>query len=147
MLTCALLVPAAALFFSLLQTKQYEASAEVYINKQSLGSALTGIQDTLGSTDDTRELATNANLARVPEVARGALAIAKVEGLTPDGLLGESSVAPKGNSDILQITVTDPDPSSAQRLATAYADAFTALQEQARHTGARTRATRRRRRS
>jgi Mrp family chromosome partitioning ATPase/capsular polysaccharide biosynthesis protein len=119
------LVPAAALFLSLLQTKQYRASAEVYINKQSLGAALTGIQDTLGSTDDTRELATNANLARVPEVARGALALAKIDDLTPEGLLAESSVAPKGNSDILEFTVTDPDPSRAEVLATAYADAFT----------------------
>ncbi len=125
MLACAILVPAAALFFSLRETKLYQSTAEVYINKQNLASALTGIDASL-FVDSEGAAETQANIARVPDVAVAALELAKIDDRSPESLLGQSSVTPKGASDILMFTVVDPDPSRAQRLATAYARAFAA---------------------
>jgi Mrp family chromosome partitioning ATPase/capsular polysaccharide biosynthesis protein len=124
-LSCVLLVPAAALFFSLQQTKQYEATAEVYIDKQNLASALTGIPDSTAPVSEDRAAATQANLASVPDVARRAIAIAETDDRTAGQLLAASSVSSKGVSDILEFKVTDPDPALAATLATAYAKAFT----------------------
>ncbi len=124
-IACAILVPAAALFFSMRQTTQYQSSAEVFVNKENIASALTGIQDTTLFVDEQRAADTQAALAVVPDVARNALAIAGEKGADPHALLAIASVAPKGDTDILEFTVTDPDPERAQRLATAYAVAFT----------------------
>jgi Mrp family chromosome partitioning ATPase/capsular polysaccharide biosynthesis protein len=124
-LVCVVLVPAAALFFSLRQPESYESTSEVYINEQNLASALTGIDASL-FVDSETAAETQASLARVPTVAAAALRLANVEDLTAGGLLGRSRVTRKGATDILNFTVADSDPARAQRLATAYARAFAA---------------------
>ena len=124
-IVCALLVPLAAFFFSARQEKIYQSSAEVYLNKQDIGSALTGIENQALFVDEDRAAETQANLASVPAVAQRALKNAGVTDMTADDLLAESSVASKGLSDILEFTVTDPDPQRAEKLASAYALAFT----------------------
>jgi tyrosine-protein kinase len=124
-LLCVILVPAASTYFSVRQTPQYQSSAEVYINKQNLASALTGIEDTTLFVDEERAAETQASLASVPEVARSALRNANVRNRTPDQFLQQASVAPKGLTDILEFSVVDPDPDLAKRLASAYAQAFT----------------------
>lgn len=123
---CVVLVPVAAYVFSARQDERYASSAEVLINKQNLASAITGIEDTTLLVDDQRIADTLASLAETPEVARRALAAAGVTSLTPSELLEETSVAPKGQSDILRVTVTDGDPAAAERLARAYARQFVA---------------------
>jgi receptor protein-tyrosine kinase len=122
-LGCLILVPAAALFFSLRQPEAYESSSEVYINKQNLASALTGIDASL-FVDSETAAETQASLARVPSVAVTALRLAKIDDLGPGALLGRSRVARKGATDILTFTVSDPEPARAKLLATAYARAF-----------------------
>ena len=124
-IVCALLVPLAAFFFSARQEKIYQSSAEVYLNKQDIGSALTGIDNQTLFVDEDRAAETQVNLASVPAVAKLALRNAGINDMTPDDLLAEASVASKGLSDILEFTITDPDPKRAERLATAYALAFT----------------------
>jgi Mrp family chromosome partitioning ATPase/capsular polysaccharide biosynthesis protein len=124
-IVCALLVPAAAYFFSARQEAIYQSSAQVFINKQDIGSAITGIENQTLFVDEDRAAETQVNLASVPDVAARALAIANVTGMTPDDLLAESSVDSVGLSDVIEFTVTDPDPLLAQRLAGAYAQAFT----------------------
>lgn len=124
-LLCAILVPAAATYISVRQAPTYEARAEVYINKQNLASALTGIEDTSVFVNDERLLETQAALASVPEVARRTLQIAGLKDRTPEEFLESASVAPKGSTDILEFTVVDQDRHLAERLASAYAQAFT----------------------
>jgi polysaccharide biosynthesis transport protein len=123
-LLCALVVPSAAYVLSARQTDLYSSSAEVFVNKQNLASAMTGIEDVSLFIDPARAAETQANLAHTPTVARRTLRAARVRTLTPDELLNETTVAPKGNSDLLTITVTDPDPSLARRLARQYARQF-----------------------
>ncbi len=124
-LVFALVVPVAAFFFSARQEALYQSSAEVYLNKQDIGSAITGIENQTLFANEDRAAETQVNLASVPTVAERALKIAGVKNLTADALRAESSVASKGASDILEFTVTDPDPRSAETLVNAYALAFT----------------------
>ena len=125
-LACAILAPLVAVLASR-QAPQYEASADVYINKQNLASALTGIQDTQG--DEERAAGTQASLASVPEVARRAILLAKVDDRTAADLLAQSSVTPKGLTDILEFSVADGEPVVARQLASAYAGAFVEYRE------------------
>lgn len=122
--SCVVLVPLAAYVVSARQTDLYSSSAEVFVNKQNLASAITGIEDASLFIDAARAAETQANLAQTPRVARRTLEAARVKTLTPDGLLAETTVRPKGNSDLLTITVTDPDPRLAVRLAGEYARQF-----------------------
>lgn len=120
----AIVVTGIAVASSLSQEKLYEASADVFLSgARNLPSNLAELQ--VYNLDPERAGNTQANLARVPEVARTALRKAKVRGRTPKDLLGSSTVTTKPKADILTFTVTDPDRDLANRLATAYANAFT----------------------
>ncbi len=122
-LQAVVLVPAAAIAFSLTQTKMFEATAEVLLSRQNLAAALTGTPDQTGNLQADRIAQTQASLARVPDVARRVLRSTGAE-LTPEEFLDASSVTPKQNADLLSLSVTDRDPEQAKRLATAYAREF-----------------------
>jgi Mrp family chromosome partitioning ATPase/capsular polysaccharide biosynthesis protein len=124
-LLCALVVPAVAFFVSARQEAIYQSSAEVYLNKQDIGSAITGIENPMLFANEDRAAETQVNLASVPAVAQRALKLAGVANTTAEDLLAESSVVSKGASDILVFAVDDPDPRQARTLANAYALAFT----------------------
>lgn len=124
-LLCAVLVPVTAYFLSARQEKLYESSAEVYVNKSDIGSAITGIENQALFVDEDRAAETQENLASVPAVAERALANAKLTDMTVEDVLAETSVVSKGLSDILEVTVTDPSPARARKLADAYALGFT----------------------
>jgi polysaccharide biosynthesis transport protein len=112
--------PLAALIFSFSQQHLYSASAQVLLQSQIVPGA-----DSSASTDPTRISATQAALARVPDVARRVVDALKVPGLTVGKLLQDSSVASQSDTDLLVFSVTSTDPDLAARLATAYATAYT----------------------
>ena len=122
-LACTLVVPAAAYFYSARQPAQYQASAQVYLSSQDLAGALTGIST--GYVDQARLADTAASLAHVRAVAEDAIASSDVEGISAGDLLGSTSIVPQTGTDILTFTVSNHDPGLAERLANAYANAFT----------------------
>lgn len=124
------LVPAAAIAFSLHQQKLYRASAEVLLSTQNLAAALTGTSQTGITQDPTRIADTQAEVARVPTIAGRVLARAPGTGLTVDGFLRSSSVAASTDADILDFTVTNRDPALAERLVDLYASAYTVYRRQ-----------------
>lgn len=124
-LQAVVLVPAAAVAFSLQQQRLYESESEVLLSRQNLAAILTGTPDPILNQSADRVAQTQADLARVPEVARRVLAALKLRDRTPDDLLAASEVSPKPNADLLVFTVTDPEPSLARRLAGEYANQFT----------------------
>lgn len=120
-----LVVPAAAVAFSLQQQELHVAEAEVLISRQNLAASLTGTIDPSVYQQADRILQTEASLARVPEVARRVLDAADLgRAETPAEFLGRSSVSAKQNADLLEFRVTDPRASLAARLATLYANEF-----------------------
>jgi len=126
-LTATVLVAGVAFVLSQQATKVYRASAEVLLNRQDLGSAVTGTQDPTLSSDPTRIAQTQAAIARLPEVATRALALAGVRGRSAYDLLQSSAVHSNVDSDILSFSVDDRDPAIATKLATGYAQAFTVV--------------------
>jgi len=117
-------VPAVAVALSLRQQPRYEATAEVLLSRQNLAALLNNLPDQSLSGDPARLAQTQADLARVPQVARRALTLAHVRGITPSELLDESSVSAKTDADLLVFSVEHRFPSLATRLATAYARAY-----------------------
>ncbi len=123
-LLCALLVPAAAVLFSLTQRRLYEASAEVLLSRQNLVASLTGTPDPSAYQQADRVAQTQAELAQVPEVAARVL---EAVGLPdrPEDFLNASRVSAKSNADLLEFRVTDATPALAVRLASEYARQYT----------------------
>ena len=109
---------------SLQQQKVFRATAAMLINQQDLGAAVTGLPTSNAGADPARSVQTQATLARVPEVARVAVAKAGVPGMTAGQLLLNSSVTGSPDSDFLTFVVKNSDAFAAQKLATAYADAY-----------------------
>jgi Mrp family chromosome partitioning ATPase/capsular polysaccharide biosynthesis protein len=117
-----LLVPAAALAFSLHQRPEYQGSAQVLLSQQDLSNQLTGTPSYNTAPAD-RQAQTQASLARVPAVAQGAIDATHAR-MSPSELLAASSVKPGTNSDLLTFTFTHRDPRLAQQIAAAYARSY-----------------------
>lgn len=126
-LQASVLVPLAAVLFSLHQQHLYRATAEVWFNNKDF-TALLGYG--VGYTDPNRTAATNADLARVPAIASRALRAAHITDRSPSDFLDHSGVAPKSNADLVDFNYNDPIPAVAAKLATAYARAFIVFRHQ-----------------
>ncbi|MDP9261496.1 MAG: AAA family ATPase [Actinomycetota bacterium] len=124
-----ILVPLTAVALSLRQEHLFRADAEVLLGQQNLANALTGTVDPSVYLQPDRRIQTQADLARVPEVASRALAATGLPGSAAD-FLASSSVSAKQNSDLLDFAVTNRDPALASKLATTYASAFVAYRQQ-----------------
>ena len=128
-LVTAAIVTLLAVALSLRQQSLYTATADVFISSQpnSNNNAVGALA--FLSSDPERVLATQAAVARIPEVA--ALAVKHgPTGVSPSELLGSSTVTSDPNADVLSFSVTDPDPDMARRLANAYAGGFVAYRRQ-----------------
>ena len=128
---CTLLVTLSALAFSLSQQKLYSASAGLLFRDAQLDQKLFDSGATLApSTDPAREAATNVNLLGLEEVAQQT-ATALGGSATAASVASKISVSPEGQSNIVQITATDPNPTFAARLANLYAQQFIAFRRDA----------------
>jgi polysaccharide biosynthesis transport protein len=123
-LVATLLAGAAAVLLASRQEPRYDASAAVLLTTASVPATLTNTPNPNGIEQPDRVAATQARLARVPDVARRALKMARVADRTPDELLRASTVTADPASDFLTFTVGDARPNVAARLATAYAHAY-----------------------
>ena len=122
-----ILVPLAAVFFSTRETALYSSTAQVLLSRQNLAGTLTGTDDNSLPTDEKRYVETQAAIAEVPAVAGRALAAAGVEDRSVAEYLARVSVSPRGNTDLLEITVTDESAAVARRLASAHAREYVAF--------------------
>jgi Mrp family chromosome partitioning ATPase/capsular polysaccharide biosynthesis protein len=120
----SLVAAASAYAVSQAESPVYRASAQILVNRSSVVSAVTNVTDpAIG--DPTRFLATEASIARSPELAARVASAAKVPGVTGGDVLGASSVTPSSSADLLNVSVSWPNPGDAVRLANAYATEFT----------------------
>ena len=117
-----------ALYASHREQKLYRSSADVLLSNQNLAAGLSNIQSS--NEDPNRVAATQADVAQTPPVAAQALRLAHVAGRSPQQFLSHSSVSSSSNADILTFAVTDPSPTTARRLAQAYAIAYTRYRKQ-----------------
>ena len=108
-LQALILVPAAAVVFSLYQTAKYEASAEVLLSRQNFAASLSNVADPNLSVQADRLAQTQADLAQVPPVIQQTLAAAHVTNITVDQFAAASSVTAKTNADLLVFKYTSSD--------------------------------------
>jgi capsular exopolysaccharide synthesis family protein len=118
------ILPLVAYTLSAQQPNVYSASSEVLLNRQDIGSALTGVPNVNAYSDPDRYARTQAALARTPDVARRTLERAGVQD-TPANFLSHSAVTPQENADLLRFNVSGSNPETVARLVNAYSEAFT----------------------
>jgi tyrosine-protein kinase len=118
-----------ALGISRSEQRLYEASATVLVNAQNPTTAALNLPSATTTPPD-RYAATQAALARVGKVALMTVEAAHLPGRTAGDLLSHSSVSTNATDDLLQFSVTDPNPDVARTLATTYAKQFTVYRRQ-----------------
>ena len=124
------LVPVAAVLFSLHQTKLYEAQAQVLLSSQNLAAQLTNTQSTGINLQPDRIAQTQAGVARVATIASRVINIARVPRLGVQGFLDTSGVTTSPNADLLTFSVTNHDLLLARRLVDIYARQYTIYRRQ-----------------
>ena len=129
-LQAVVLVPLAAVLFSLHQQKLYQAEAQVLLSSQNLAAQLTGTQSTGINLQPDRIAQTQADVARVPQIAQRVLKKVGGTGLTPASFLASSGVTTATNADVLTFEVTNHDPALAWQLVNAYALQYTIYRRQ-----------------
>ncbi len=120
-LICTAVSGLAALVFSLVQEPKYEASSSLLFREPTFGLNIFGdTTSTASSTDEERQAATNLQLVNQDAVAE---ATARVMGDDFDAAAVKSGVTATddGNSDVISVTASDPDPETARKLANTYA--------------------------
>lgn len=109
-------------------TKQYEATSSLLQGQSQLvGLINPSAQNT---EDTTRDASTNVLLVRSLAVARRVKAVLKAPESAED-LLEQTTAVSEPDADIITITVTDPSPQRAARLADAFAEQFVAFRADA----------------
>lgn len=129
---CTIVVAGSALAFSLLQTKQYSATAVLLFRSPAFSQELVGPSSALPASTPSsdRDAATNVALVSLNTVAAHT-AQALGGGVTPAEVADEVSIGSNGQTDTAAVTATDPDPQFAAKLANAYADSFVAFRRAA----------------
>lgn len=127
-LLCVAAASAGALGISMLQQKEYSASASLLFRNPGFAGDLfgTGVAE---SPNPTREAATNETLLRLEVVA--ARTAKRLEGLTPEAVTSMVSVSVAGESDVVSVTATSPQPAQARRIANMFAHQFIAFRADA----------------
>jgi polysaccharide biosynthesis transport protein len=125
---CTILVAASALAFSVIQEKQYAASASLLFRDPQLDQAVSGgnVLPPVGNAE--REGSTNLRLLSLPVIAERTAERMDV-GL--ERVAGKVAVEPQGDSDVFSVTATDPDPVFAARLANSFAREYVEFRRQA----------------
>src|SRR6478752_3759523 len=129
-LICALLTPAAALGFSLVQQKEYLATASLLFRDPGLDQKVFGSTFQQPTQDPTRQAATNVRLVSLDIVAdRTARALGR--SWTRERVSRKIDVVGEGQSDVVSVKATDHSPAVAARLANTFALQYIAIRRDA----------------
>jgi receptor protein-tyrosine kinase len=131
-LQALIIVPLAAVAFSLRQSPLYQSSADVLLRYQSLPSTLSGISDPNSyaySVDPTRSTNTSLQVAALPALADRVARALRNRHESVEGV-GSSGAAQLGDTDVLRFTTIAGDPKVAAETASEYARQFTLYYQQ-----------------
>jgi capsular exopolysaccharide synthesis family protein len=117
---CGLVVGAASFAISVSKQKEYSANAVLLFRQADLDQQLFGSQSLSASNDPVRDAATQLALVSLHTVSQ--LTSQALGGHpSPSYIAEEVDVSANGQSNLLNIKVTDPDPARAARIANTYA--------------------------
>lgn len=123
-LLCSLGVALAAFGFSVIQQKEYTATASLLFRDPAFGQTVFGSgAETFFASDPDRQAATNVALASLHTISRRT-AITLDDGTTPDDIDSAIEVSAEGPSDVVSISATDDNPERAQTVANTFAQSF-----------------------
>jgi capsular exopolysaccharide synthesis family protein len=111
-LICVLLVPAAALSYSLLQTTEYTAEATVLFT------------DDVSESDPERVAATILQLGTLEQISAQTAGELSAGSYSATEIADKVEAEPAGMSDLIGISATDPDPQTAAQIANEFAEQF-----------------------
>lgn len=117
---CAALVPVSTFAYSISKEKQYTASASLLFRDAQFDQKLFGSTFLGPSADPYREAATNIQLVSLDVVAARAQRRLPEVGSVRDKVQVEA----KGQSNIITVRATDPDPATAARIANTLATEY-----------------------
>ena len=122
------LVTAAAVVFSLAQTKEYEATARVVLSQTDPINAVIDPTTPI-NYDPESDRNTRVSLIKLEAVAQ---AVKDAENLdySTDELLEKVTTEVESNSDIVAIKALDPDPETAAVIATGFAEQYQLYRQQ-----------------
>jgi polysaccharide biosynthesis transport protein len=123
LIQAVILVPLAAVLFSLNQEPLYKASSSALITNQDLSAAVLGIESFVDRGSSERVAQTQADLARTQDVAARTVKAAEVD-MSPSEFLEISTANPRTDADLIDLAVEHPDRQVAIALASAYATEF-----------------------
>lgn len=122
---CVLVAGAGALGLSVVKQKQYSASASLLFRNPGFAEDLFGSGSAAVTGDPRREAATNEKLVGLDVV--GKRAARRLEGLSPDEVSDMVSVSAEGESDVVSVTASSPNPAEAKLVANTFARQFIAF--------------------
>ena len=125
-LLCVVVVPLAAVGFSLRQSPLYRASADVLLRYQTLPSTLSGVADpnSAANVDPTRTMNTQLQIASLPTLADRVDAALRRRGISTKDI-GSTTPSAVGDTDLLRFTSGGRTAAAAAAIATEYARQFT----------------------
>lgn len=123
-LQAVIAVPVLALVFSLVQEKEYTATATLLFRQ-----APVGVGETEDVIDPTREAATNGQLVGLPVVATKAAE--RLENVSGAEVLDGVEVEASAEADTAEISATTSDPELSAAMANAYGRAYITFRRQA----------------
>lgn len=128
-LVCTLAAGVAALAFSLAQTKQYTAEASLLFRDPGFDARLFG-SPVFSANDPDREAATNIELVSLDAVADRTAADIDAP-LTGSEISEKVKIRSEGQSDVVTVAATDPDPAVAASLANSFAENYIEFRREA----------------
>lgn len=128
-----LLVTAVALVVSLSSTKQYDATAKLLLSRTE---PINDLLDRTGSraVDPERDVNTNVELLKLETIAERVRSRLKLR-ISTESLLSKVSTEVKSTSDVVSLTVRDPSPTRAARIANAFATEYVAFRRRSARAG------------
>jgi capsular exopolysaccharide synthesis family protein len=126
LLVCALIVPAAALIWSLQQEKEYSSTASILFRSNTLVESLTGSTYFSSSSEAAREAQTNVQLVSLGDASARTAKKLAIPGVTAAVVAGSIEVSLQGESEIADVTATIGDPVLAQEIANTFAHEYIA---------------------
>lgn len=134
LLVCALLVPAAALAYSLTQESRYTASASLLFRDPGFDAQVSGTPLFSQDNDPQRVAATNLQLVSLRQISERTARGLGGSGLSADDVAAKVSIAPEGASDVIKVNAEDTSPARAARLANTFAQQYIVFRREADRT-------------
>jgi succinoglycan biosynthesis transport protein ExoP len=127
---CCVVAGAIALGLSLIQTKEYSATASLLFREPDFSNELFGVNTQESSGNGDRQAATNVKLFSLPAIDE--LAVRHLKGnITASGLQEKVSISSDSSSDVVSVTVTDSNPAFARKAANTFATTYISFRRDA----------------